>query len=185
MKSIQTIFILLFMCSFTTSINAQYSDAGLIKQVNAAILYPGVSAELPLRENISISGKLGLAFGFAGTTSSNGQSQFNYIVSPAFNLQGRFYYNGLKETTKKGKSLFGNSGNYGFFQVAGNLAPIATNSSIAENGTSYSVGVGWGLQRLYGNNFIVSWGIGLGYHTIGQINAIGELTLGINLYKEE
>lgn len=92
-------------------------------------LYPGVSAEFPLSGNFSVVPKLGFGIGFSATASSNGQSELFYVIAPAYNLQGRLYYNGLKRETRKGKSLFRNSGNYAFAQFGGNLEAIATSTT--------------------------------------------------------
>ena len=160
----------------------QEESNGLVRQVNLSILYPGVSAEMPLSSNFSMVGKLGLGGGFGASASTNGQSNFDYFVAPVYGIQGRFYYNGVKSETRKGKALFANSGNYAFLQVAGNFNAIATSFPTSGSTASLNAGLGWGLQRIYQNKFLISWGIGLGYYSIGQISAIGEFTLGINLF---
>lgn len=180
MKPLNFILIALFtICSM--NLFAQNDDLALERQVNVTILYPGVSAELPLSNNFSIVPKVGLGFGFAATASTNNQPELFYILAPAYNLQGRLYYDGLKRETRKGKSLFRNSGNYAFAQFGGNLDAIASSGSTTESTAGYSFGLGWGLQRIYQNNVIFSWGIGLGYYSTGNIFTIGEFTLGINL----
>ncbi len=169
---------LLFVSFIFGSFNltAQDKYAVLERQLNISILYPGVSAELPLSDYFSIVPKVGLGFSFEGYVSNVG-SQFNYLVAPAANLQGRFYYAGLKNETKRGNALFRNSGNYGFFQVSGNLPSIA--SSFGDIDAGVSVGVGWGLQRIYQNNILLSWGLGVGYDSWIQSGTwIGEFTLG-------
>jgi len=169
---------LLFVSFIFSSFNltAQDKYAVLERQLNISILYPGVSAELPLSDYFSIVPKVGLGFSFEGYVSNVG-SQFNYLVAPAANLQGRFYYAGLKNETKRGNALFRNSGNYGFLQVSGNLPSIA--SSFGDIDAGVSVGIGWGLQRIYQNNILLSWGLGVGYDSwIQSGNWIGEFTLG-------
>lgn len=180
MNLFKTLFIAIFTL-FVVNAFAQDETNGLVPQVNLTILAPGVSGELPLSSNFSAVGKIALGFAFQASVT-NGQSNFDFLVAPIYTLQGRYYYNGLKSETKKGKSLFVNSGNYAFAQFAGNLDALSTSVSGA-GASSYSFGAGWGLQRIYKNKVIVSWGIGVGYYSTQQLNLISEFTLGINLYR--
>lgn len=179
MKSLK-LFLIASLTICSIPLFAQDEDLALERQVNITILYPGVSAEFPLSDNFSVVPKAGLAFAFSATASTGSQAELFYLIAPAYNLQGRYYYDGLKRESKKGKALFRNSGNYAFAQFGGNLNALAT-SAQSSDVAAFSLGAGWGLQRVYGNNAIVSWGIGLGYFSTQQISFIGEFTLGINL----
>ena len=177
MKYLRFFFINLFVI-YSFNISSQDKNSVLERQLNISILYPGVSAEFPLSDYFSIIPKVGLGFSFDAYYSSFGGSNFDYIIAPTGNLQGRFYYAGLKEQTRKGKELFRNSGNYGFFQLSGNLPPIASSFRNSYY-LRYSVGIGWGLQRIYKNNVLLSWGLGLGFDSYLQSGTwINEFTLG-------
>lgn len=180
MKSLK-LFLIVVLTICSINVFAQEEDLTLERQVNISILYPGLSAEFPLSESFSIVPKAGFAFSLSATASTNSQAELFFLIAPAYNLQGRFYYNGLKSETKKGKALFRNSGNYAFAQFGGNLDAVASSINLNESIAGFSLGAGWGLQRVYGNNVIVSWGIGLGYYSTQQISLISEFTLGINL----
>ncbi len=175
MKFFKLLFISLLI-TYSFDVIAQDKYTSVEKQLNISILYPGISAELPLADNFSFVPKVGLGLSFEGYVSNAG-SQFNYIIAPACNVQGRFYYSGLKNQTRRGKELFRNSGNYAFAQLGGNLNAIASsfNSDVAK----VSFGAGWGIQRIYRNNILFSWGIGLGYDSLLQSGTwISEFTLG-------
>jgi hypothetical protein len=188
MKKLQLLLTVCLVCFFATNIFAQEEDKQLVTQANISLLYPGFSIETPLSEKITIFGKVGLGLGLAATDFPDGEFQVSYGIVPAYNVQGRYYYTGVKSETRKGKSLFSNSGNYVFAQVAGNFAPIATNADtngfLASDYTVHGVGLGWGFQRTYKNNFLISWGIGVGYETTQRVNMISEFTLGIALNKK-
>lgn len=161
---------------YSFNVSAQDKYVVLERQFNISILYPGLSAEFPFADYFSIVPKAGLGLSFKGYISNTG-SQFNYLIAPVANLQGRYYYAGIKQQTRRGKALFRNSGNYGFLQLSGNLNSIA--SSIGDVNSGYSIGVGWGLQRIYQNNVLLSWGIGLGFDSAIQTGTwINEFTLG-------
>jgi len=186
-KKLQLLLTVLFVCFFATNIFAQDDDNQLVTQVNIPILYPGFSVETPISEKFTVFGKIGLGLGLSATNFPDGEYQVGYAIAPAYNVQGRYYYNGVKSETRKGNLLFSNSGNYAFVQIAGNLSPFATNTdtnSLFERDPVHRIGLGWGFQRVYKSNFLISWGIGVGYQSTGNISPISELTLGITLNKK-
>jgi hypothetical protein len=184
MNQLKSLCLFFFACLFTLNLFGQAEDNELVRQVNISILYPGFSAEAPLNEKISIFGKFGLGLELSATNFPDGEYTIDYTIAPAYNIQGRFYYKGSKSETRSGKLLFSNSGNYAFVQLAGNLPPLAASYLIRNEDGVYNLGLGWGFQRVYKSNFLISWGIGVGYYTTQNINLISELTLGISLYKK-
>lgn len=151
------------------------------KQVDVGILYPSLSAEFPLANKFTLYGRAGLGAGGVGGVAYGGQGVgFYYTVAPMYNLQGRYYYNGIKSETKSGKPLVGNSGMYCFLTAQGHLKPLISSYDVKDNGI-FIVGAGWGIQRAYTNRFVWSFGLGYGYSTDG-FTGVGELKLGVNLF---
>lgn len=171
----------LFVC-LSFSVFGQNEAKGLVRQVNLSIIHPGISAELPVSNKFSIIGKTGIRVNFNIYEIGNVITDYDYSLFPTYNVQGRYYYQGVKRDTYKGKELLGNSGDYLFLQFGGNLDVLASSVQFTESVAGYNTGLGLGLQRIYGNKLIVSLGFGAGYSIASGFGTIGEFTLGFNLF---
>lgn len=164
------------------SLSAFAQSEPLKKQVDVGILYPSFSAEFPLANKFTIYGRGGIGSGGVGGVAFGGDGfGLMYRVMPMYTLQGRYYFNGIKSETKKGKALVGNSGAYGFLAAQGHTRPFLTSHENEENNGIFIIGGGLGMQRTYTNRFVWSFGLGYGYST-GGFTGIGEFKLGINLF---
>ena len=127
----------------------------------------------------------GIGYGVAAffSVGTNGASSvFFYSLGPMFELNYR-HYRKMKTVSRNGEPLKGNSGEFVFGQINVGL-PLVTN--IDYDVIPASLGIGYGIQRIYQNNVILTGGIGLGFSTNQQgapISFIGDFGLGILLSK--
>ena len=110
------------------------------------------------------------AHGFLVGSLSVGSNNFlgddiNFFVDPALNLQYRFYYN-YYQRQDKGKRTAKNSMNYlaPVYELIFSRAAANLNYLIEENRRAVNrIGVVWGFQRNYANQFSLDLNLGLGY----------------------
>lgn len=179
MRIIKIVFVLLFSFVY---LNVFAQNEPIKKQLDIGILFPSVSFELPLTNKWSIYGRTGIGAGGVGGVAFGGEGYgLMYQVSPMYNLQGRYYYNGVKSATKSGNPLIGNSGMYCYLMAKGHLQPFIASFDTEEYESQFAIGAGWGIQRAYTNRFVWSFGLGFGLTNDG-LTSVGELKLGINLF---
>jgi len=122
----------------------------------------------------------------SGSTVQVGQNDFDIVGFGVFSASAsyRFYYK-FKDINRKGKPLFYNSGNFFFGQLTGSLPAFNSRDDLILNSAA-TIGGGWGLQRMYQNKFVFSFGIGPGFRIPNsRFTVIGEMTLGIRLSPKE
>ena len=172
--------VFLGLFSFVSSFAFAQDDTKLVKQQYIDILPLSYNLELPLGGDHAFLLEVGAGFLF-NANITNTSSSYDLVVIPFLNLHYRNYYK-YKFENKNGKPLFLNSGNYFFGQVAGSPG-FAVNNIMTT--PTLSIGGGWGMQRVYQNNFVFNFGIGLGHVSNGfyPVSLIGDLGLGILIGK--
>lgn len=136
--------------------------------------------KLANRHTFSIQTQLAYSVAVSATKTyySNGTSKSSssayFAVLPQVAVNYRFYYN-LAKRVNRGKSIFGNSGNYFTVIATFGFKPIYSNY---QNKFSFvtTVGPAWGLHRTYKKNVDINFSIGLGY---GYNNSSGSYLAGI------
>jgi len=113
------------------------------------------------------------------------ESEWGYSVRPALDMQIRHYYD-LNKRLRKGKKVAHNSGNYiaGVVGAAGPSILKSDNVYVAD--FTLTVGAMWGIQRNYGERFMMNVGIGPGvsfYDSTTEFTPVGGITLGFRLGK--
>lgn len=113
------------------------------------------------------------------------ESEWGYAIRPAFDMQIRHYYD-LNKRLKKGKKVVHNSGNY-FAGVVGAAGPsILKSDNMYVSDFTLTFGAMWGIQRNYGERFIMNVGVGPGvsfYDHKNEFTLLGGVTLGIRIGK--
>lgn len=180
MKNIKQLFLLGLFSFLAIATFAQDAEGVLVKQSYINILPLSYNIELPVSNDNSVLIEAGAGFALNGTATENSLN-VDLILAPFLELDFRHYYK-FKSENKKGKSLFLNSGNYLFGTLSGSSGTLGTN---IDTSPSIVLGGGWGVQRVYQNNFVFNFGIGLGYHSNGTypVSLLGDLGLGILISK--
>lgn len=113
------------------------------------------------------------------------ESNWGYTIRPVIDMQIRHYYD-LNKRLQNGKKVAHNSGNY----IAGVV--VAAGPSILKNDMFYvsdftlTVGATWGIQRTYGERFMMNIGIGPSisfYDSKSEFSYVGGITFGFRLTK--
>ncbi|RKF42525.1 hypothetical protein BCY89_03365 [Sphingobacterium siyangense] len=112
-------------------------------------------------------------------------SEWGYAFRPAVDMQVRHYYN-LNKRLQKGKKIAHNSGNYiaGVLGAAGPSILKSDNMYVAD--FTLTLGAMWGIQRTYGERFMMNVGIGPGvsfYDSQSEFTPVGGITVGFRLGK--
>lgn len=112
-------------------------------------------------------------------------SEWGYVIRPALDVQVRHYYD-LNKRLRKGKKVAHNSGNYIAGVVAAGGPSILKSDNVYVPDFSLLLGAMWGIQRNYGERFMMNVGIGPGvsfYDGISEFTFVGGVTLGFRLGK--
>ena len=112
-------------------------------------------------------------------------SEWGYAFRPTVDMQVRHYYN-LNKRLQKGKKIAHNSGNYiaGVVGAAGPSILKSDNVYVAD--FTLTLGALWGIQRTYGERFMMNVGIGPGvsfYDSQSEFTPFGGITVGFRLGK--
>ncbi|RRQ49228.1 hypothetical protein DZC72_00950 [Maribacter algicola] len=125
-------------------------------QFKLDLLSPGISYELGLFRNQSISTALGL--GMAAYEPG-------YVFGLAMNNRYRYYHN-FRSRTNKGKNVSGNSGNYiaAAQAIFFSQARLTTNIIGPDDFNVGFYGMVYGIQRTYEKGFNFNAELGMGYY---------------------
>lgn len=144
----------------------------------------GIGSKTTLRFSGPISG--GVLYSKTSVTIyGHEESEWGYSIRPTLDMQIRHYYD-LNKRLRKGKKVSHNSGNY----IAGVVG--ATGPSILKSDNVYvadftlTLGAMWGIQRNYGERFMMNVGIGPGvsfYDGISEFTPVGGISLGFRIGK--
>jgi len=162
---IKKLLLCVFLCSLSFSAYCQVrkiaeQGSGLIHlekhQVNFDLLSPGLSYEIGLFRNQSVSTSLGLG---AATY------QEGYALGLAWNNRYRYYHN-LNRRSRNGKNVRGNSGNYiaAAQAIFFSQLRLATNIEGPDDFNIGFYGMAYGLQRTYPKGFNFNIELAGGYY---------------------
>ncbi|WP_313359830.1 hypothetical protein [Empedobacter sp.] len=153
---------LLFTLLLSSSLFAQEKATDLFN-ANVSFIGIGIQYEKALSENFTAVGTLDYMGGFSYSSDSYyGGSDFDYIFTTRFALEGRHYYN-FNRRISKGKNTKNNSGNY--IALKGDFIPDWLTSTNKDNVTvnpQGSITFNYGLKRSFAQNFFYEFYTGLG-----------------------
>ena len=126
----------------------------------------GSTTKLVLSKQFTLRSELGLNAGILGR-STNERS--NLVLTPEITLEPRWYYN-LDKRKAKGKSIFGNAGDY--FALKTSFQPdwvVLPQGEDANPQSNISIIPTWGMKRNIGKHFYIETAVGIGYrHYFGK-----------------
>ena len=122
-------------------------------------LLPAVEFEAGITPKTTLDLNFGIGFGLA---SGMYQDRTKFGFYPSFQTQYRYYYN-LEKRMQQQKKVSENNGNY----FAGHVGvssgkPVIGNLEYLNNYYS-TIGVVWGMQRIYDSGFKLNLNMGAGY----------------------
>lgn len=154
--------ILFIFCLISYSVYSQ--DSPTIPVVSQSLfslnfLVPAVEFEAGITPNTTLDLNFGIGFGFASGMYRDG-NEFGFF--PTFQAQYRYYYN-LAKRLEQEKKISDNNGSY----IAGHVGLSSGKPVIGDleyiNNYSSTIGVVWGLQRIYNSGFKLNFNLGAGY----------------------
>jgi len=171
-------FMTLFVVLFTHAQNNRISEEGygLINlerhQFKLDLLSPGISYEIGLFRNQSISTSLGVGLA---------SYEEGYSIGLAMNNRYRYYHNFTRRIAK-GRNVYGNSGNYVAAAQAIFFSQLRITSNISgpDDFNLGFYGLVYGLQRTYKNGFNFNAELGGGYYRGDGIPSGYGPLIGIN-----
>lgn len=170
-----------------TATEAKVEDQQFAYNILTNVSYElGIGNKTTLRFSGPLSG--GLLYSKSSITINDyhhEESEWGYALRPAVDMQVRHYYN-LNKRLQKGKKIAHNSGNYiaGVVGAAGPSILKSDNMYVAD--FTLTLGAMWGIQRSYGERFMMNVGIGPGvsfYDSQSEFTPVGGITLGLRLGK--
>lgn len=170
--------ILLFLFVFWgTSVSAQFGRNCEVRQFKINLINPGLEYEMGLGVNSTLDFRV--AWQFALEPASTEPIE-NYDFFPAITVQNRYYHN-LTSRDRRGRSIYGNSGNY----IAPTVALFSPDERIVENtrvdGIHGYAGLVYGVQRSYNSGLSFSVDAGAGYYAgpfRGGVYPVVNLSIG-------
>jgi len=160
MKKLKLLLAILLLFSLAVQGQKKVSVEKSIYGIQTGILGVWGYNESKLTNSIALRSEIGLDAGFSGGSNINTV----FVLTPTITAEPRFYYN-LKKRSKKGKSIFKNSGNFlslKFFYVP-NLFVISNLRNVSAR-KSLSIIPEWGIKRTIGKHFTYELGLGIGYY---------------------
>jgi hypothetical protein len=117
----------------------------------------GLTFEPRLSRNITTDLSAGIGGGY---NISEGSIDYQ-VIKPALYISAtpKYFYN-IKKRIDEGKTIQNNSGNFIGFRLKYNM-PLSKKTDMIRN--SVLANIHWGLQRAFGNNWLFSSQIGVGY----------------------
>ena len=170
-----------------TDVEAQVEDHQFAYNLLTNLSYEkGISTKTTLRLSGPIAG--GVLYRSSSITINDyhyEDSEWGYVIRPALDVQVRHYYD-LNKRLRKGKKVAHNSGNYIAGVVSAGGPSILKSDNVYVPDFSLVLGAMWGIQRNYGERFMMNVGIGPGvsfYDGINEFTFVGGVTLGFRLGK--
>ncbi|GEM51156.1 hypothetical protein HX001_13180 [Empedobacter brevis] len=144
----------------STSLFAQEKTTNLFN-VNASVIGIGVQFEKSLGEKYTGVASLDYIGGFMYSYSDYSGSDFDYVLTTRFALEGRYYYN-FDRRIEKGKNTTNNSANYIAFKTV--LIPdwFTTSSDNLKINPQGALTLNYGLKRSFSKKFFYEFYTGLG-----------------------
>lgn len=191
-KSFLTIFVVMTLGSISFGQTNDLSDAKVEKHQFAYNILTNVSYEKGIgnKTTLHFSGPLSGSVVYSKTSVvlydyHHNESDWGYSFRPALDMQIRHYYD-LNKRLKKGKKVVHNSGNY-IAGVVGAAGPsIWKSDNIYVSDFTLTLGAMWGIQRNYGERFMMNVGIGPGvsfYDDVSEFTAVGGIAFGFRIGK--
>ncbi|WP_136464871.1 hypothetical protein [Flagellimonas onchidii] len=170
------LFFLTLLLSYTYA-QAQFGRNCEVRQFKINLINPGLEYEMGLGVNSTLDFRV--AWQFALEPASEIPIE-NYDFFPAITVQNRYYHN-FNKRDRRGKSIYGNSGNY----VAPTIAIFSPDKRIVENRVVDGIhgygGLVYGVQRSYNSGLSFSIDAGAGYYLgpfRGGIYPVVNLSIG-------
>lgn len=153
----------------TTTLNAQenkteqpVSVEKSIFSVQAGLIGVWANNELKLSNKLVLRTEIGLEL-MSFTYSDSYQKETKFGGIPVFSLEPKWYYN-LEKRARKGKNIYGNSGNSISLKI-NYMSPNIFIISDIENfmgADQINIIPKWTMRRVYGQHFIFETGFGIG-----------------------
>ncbi len=167
----------LLICLIATFTYAQFGKNCELRQLKINIFNPGLEYEMALGSNSTLD--IRVAWQAALEPASSTPLE-DYDFFPAITVQNRYYHN-LNSRDRRGRQIYGNSGNY----VAPTAALFSPDDRIVENRLVEGIhgygGLVYGVQRSYNSGFSFSIDAGAGYYVgafRGGIHPVVNLSIG-------
>ena len=172
----QKIIPLVFLC-FTVGVNAQFGKNCELRQLKINLFNPGVEYEMALGVNSTLDFRVAWQAAIE-PASENPIEDFDFF--PAITVQNRYYHN-LVSRDRKGRQIYGNSGNY----IAPSVAIFSPDARVINNeivdGVHGYAGLVYGVQRSFNSGLSFSIDAGAGYYVgpfKGGIRPVVNLSIG-------
>ena len=172
----QKFFILALLCHVTL-VSAQFGKNCEIRQIKLNLFNPGLEYEMGLGVNSTLDVRV--AWQAALEPASSAPLE-DYDFFPAITVQNRYYHN-FNGRHRRGRSIYGNSGNYVAPSVAFFSPGERTVEGVVVDGVHGYGGLVYGIQRSYNSGLSFSIDAGAGYYVgpfKGAIHPIVNLSLG-------
>jgi hypothetical protein len=173
MQKINSIAFLLFAI-FTS---AQYGKNCELRQLKINLFNPGVEYEMALGVNSTLDFRVAWQAAIEPASMSPIE---DYDFFPAITVQNRYYHN-LVLRDRRGRQIYGNSGNY----IAPSVAIFSPDARVINNqiidGIHGYAGLVYGIQRSYNSGLSFSIDAGAGYYVgpfKGGIQPVVNLSIG-------
>ncbi|NAY93079.1 hypothetical protein GTQ34_14240 [Muricauda sp. JGD-17] len=170
-------FFILIWLGTAVSANAQFGKNCEVRQVKLNLFNPGIEYEMGLGVNSTLD--IRVAWQVALEPASSEPIE-NYDFFPAITAQNRYYHN-FNSRHRRGRSIYGNSGNY----LAPSIALFSPGERIVEgilvDGLHGYAGLVYGIQRSFDAGFSFSIDAGAGYYVgpfKGAIHPVVNLSIG-------
>lgn len=155
--------------------------------INILPLGVGIVKEFPITDKSTIKAEILGLVSFGTETDDNQKIQSSVFGILNGNLNYRYYFK-LKKTNSAGTKPLINSGSYFFGRVSSVFLLFETNDQVDLyiGSNAVTVGIGWGMQRMFQNRFVFGFGVGQGVNLSDmETTLMGELTLGIRLEQKK
>ncbi|MGX1929695.1 hypothetical protein [Flagellimonas sp. 2504JD4-2] len=162
---------------WSTVVTAQFGSNCEVRQIKINLFNPGLEYEMGLGVNSTLDFRV--AWQLALEPASE-QPIENYDFFPAITVQNRYYHN-FNGRDRRGRSIYGNSGNY----IAPTVAVFSPEERTVENTVVDGVhgygGLVYGVQRSYNSGLSFSVDAGAGYYIgpfRGGVHPVVNLSIG-------
>ena len=157
---------LLFFLLPTILLHAQYGKNCELRQFKINIINPGVEYEMALGVNSTLDFRVAWQAAIE-PASDTPIEDFDFF--PAITVQNRYYHN-FNGRYRKGRQIYGNSGNY----IAPSVAVFSPDARLVNgeiiDGIHGYAGVVYGVQRSFNSGLSFSIDAGAGYY-VGPFEA--------------
>ncbi len=151
---------LLFTFLLSSSLFAQEKTTDLFN-VNVSVIGVGVQFEKSMGDKYTGVASLDYIGGFSYGYSDFTGSDFEYILTTRFALEGRYYYN-FDRRIEKGKNTTNNSANYVAFKTTFIPDWFTSSSDDMKINPQGTLTLNYGLKRSFSKNFFYEFYTGLG-----------------------